>query len=933
VTDAAVIERSDQPRPHAAPVPQAEQSPWRVEVGPALRRAGRRLAAVELRSWVTFAVVVACAGFVFFTVYPNLIFRNTTPTGGDMGAHVWGPRYLREHLLPHFRVSGWTPDWYAGFPAYQFYMVVPSLFVVALALGPSSVVVAALLVLLLLVLGVSGWVVPALHRGRIPIAVAAGFAAVIALPIPYNVAFKLVTISGLVGLPVVCWAFGRLTALPFPGPAIHAIASLFYIYNREPVLNSGTGNIIGGNMASTMAGEFAFSISLAFCVLYIGLLARGMRTGKGRAAAAVALALCGLCHLIPAFFALGVTVLALIVWPGKARLKWLLTTLPVAGLLAAFWVVPFLLRHAFVNDMGWEKLPSANATLLDGKTPQHLWHYYLGQSNPGGTRALLWPLALAAVGLVVSIVYRYRPGYLLAGALGASALAFAWMPQARLWNARVLPFYFLCVFLLAGIGVSEVIRSVATLLARDAERPGPAIGTAGAVLSLAGALVFVGVPLGRFPGTEYPAKGGVTWLGMHRSYRNDVPGWAKWNYEGLQDKVPANGPGQKAPEGEGGWPELRNMITTMAGLGTDPAHGCGRAFWEYGDRLETYGTPMAPMLLPYFTDGCIGSMEGLYFESSATTPYHFLSQCELSDKGSCAQRDLSYRPREFGLGIQQLELLGVRYYMAFSEWAVSQADQSEHLTPVAKSGPWHIYEFDAKASALVTPLRYDPVVMRNVDDTQAEWLDPSAAWFLDPNRWDVPLARSGPDDWPRVTIPSDPVSQADGARRPIGSRALPTVEKKKVVPAKVTNIETDDDDISFDVDRVGSPVLVKVSDFPNWQASGAKGPYRVTPNLMVVVPTARHVSLHFGRTNVDYLAILLTLVGIGGLVLLAGSSVIPMPEPRRRERRRAPQSGAPGGWTDLSAPPGWGGHVPVPPGVGPPPPGTPLAMQAPPPDP
>jgi hypothetical protein len=933
MTDAAVIERSDQPRRDTGPVAEVAASPWRIELGPALRRAGRRLAAVPVRSWVTFLVVASCAGFVFHTVHPDLVFRNTTPTGGDMGAHVWGPRYLRDHLLTHGRVSGWTPDWYAGFPAYQFYMVLPSLFVVVLALGPSSAFVAVALVLILLAVAVSGWVVPALHRGRVVIAAAAGVAAVVALPIPYNVAFKLVTVSGLVALPIACWAFGRLSGLPFPGPPILAVASLFFIYNREPVLNSGTGNIIGGNMASTMAGEFAFSISLAFCVLYLGLLARGMRTGRNRAAAAAVLALCGLCHLIPAFFALGATAIALVVWPGRARLKWLLPTLPVAGMVSAFWVLPFLSRHAWVNDMGWEKLPSGNAMLLDAKTPQHLWHYYLGQSNPGGTKALLWPLALAAVGLVVSLVYRFRPGFLLAGALAASGVAFAVMPQARLWNARVLPFYFLCTFLLAGLGVSEVVRSVATLLARDPERPGPAVGAAGAVLVLAGTLVFLGVPLGRLPGVEYPATGGVSWLGMHRSYRNDVPSWARWNYTGLEGKEPANGPGQKAPQGQGGWPELEAMFTTMGGLGNDPAHGCGRAFWEYGDRLETYGTPMAPMLLPYFTGGCIGSMEGLYFESSATTPYHFLSQCELSDKGSCAQRDLAYHPREFNLGIEQLQLLGVRYYMAFTPWAVSQADINDALTPVATSGPWHIYQLDAEASALVTPLRYTPVVMTNVNDSQSSWLDPSAAWFLDPNRWDVPLATHGPDDWPRVTMPADPVSQEDGAKRAVGSRSLPVVQKKPVTPATVTDIETGDDHISFDVDRVGSPVLVKVSDFPNWQASGADGPYRVTPNLMVVVPTDRHVRLHFGRTSVDYLAILLTGLGLLGLVGLAMAPAVVMPEPRRRTRRPAP----PGPGLAPEAPPGWGGAVPVqmpvypPPAEPPPPPVAPPPLEPPPP--
>ena len=31
----------------------------------------------------------------------------------------------------------------------------------------------------------------------------------------------------------------------------------------------------------------------------------------------------------------------------------------------------------------------------------------------------------------------------------------------------------------------------------------------------------------------------------------------------------------------------------------------------------SYGTPMALMLLPFWTDGCIGSMEGLFFEASA----------------------------------------------------------------------------------------------------------------------------------------------------------------------------------------------------------------------------------------------------------------------------------------------------------------------------
>ncbi|MEJ7585110.1 MAG: hypothetical protein WKF43_13755, partial [Acidimicrobiales bacterium] len=680
---------------------------------------------------------------------PGLILRENTPTGGDMGAHVWGPMYLLEHLLPHGRLSGWSPDWYAGFPAFQFYMVVPSLLVVVLHAGLRNLLLAPALIASVVAAG-AGWFVPSLRRWRRLLLGAGIFLLLLVVPVPYGVAFKLTTVAGLVSLPIAAWAFAKLSDLPFPGPPICAIAALFFVYNREPQLNGGTGNIIGGNMASTMAGEFAFSISLSLCLLYLGFLVRGMRTGRNRGTAAVVLALCGLCHLIPAFFALLVTGLAFVVWPGRARLRWLLPTLPVAGLLSAWWVVPFVLRSSYVNDMGWEKLPGENAVNGAG-SPQTVWDYLM-------PHALWWPLALAAVGLVVSVVYRFRPGWLLSAAMVVSGAAFVLIPQARLWNARVLPFFYLSMFLLAGIGVAEILRSAATLLARVPERPGPAVGTVGAAACLGFSLIFLGVPLGRVPfGTlSDDADGGRNWetpiATLHRGYRNDVPGWAKWNFEGLEGK-PVAGPGAKLPEGEGGWPEYQAMVATMEGLGDDPEHGCGRAFWEYGDRLETYGTPMAPMLLPYFTDGCIGSMEGLYFESSTTTPYHFLNQCALSDKGSCAQRDLAYGSFDLDLGIKQLGLLGVKYYMAFTDRAVSAASADDRLTEVAVSGPWHVYELADSESNLVTPLAYEPVVMDNVGEAQDEWLDPSAAWFLDPNQWAVPLAANGPDEWARIEIP------------------------------------------------------------------------------------------------------------------------------------------------------------------------------------
>ena len=70
-------------------------------------------------------------------------------------------------------------------------------------------------------------------------------------------------------------------------------------------------------------------------------------------------------------------------------------------------------------------------------------------------------------------------------------------------------------------------------------------------------------------------------------------------------------------------------------------------------------------------------------------------------------------------------------------------------------------------------------------------------------------------------------------------------------------------DVKFSVDQIGIPVLVRVSYFPNWDVSGAKGPYRVAPNMMVVIPTSTDVHLTYGRSSLDILAYLLTFLGIG----------------------------------------------------------------------
>ena len=717
-----------------------------------------------MESIITFGVVAAAVVFVFAQLQPSLLFANTTPSGGDTGAHVWGPDYLRHHLLPKGRITGWTPDWYSGFPAFTFYFPLPALVI-----------------------------------------------AILSFVLPYGIAFKLITVIGLLSLPAAAWAFGRLSGMRFPGPAVLAVATVPFLFDRG-------FTIYGGNIPSTLAGEFTFSISLSLALLFLGVVARGLDTGRHRGLAAVLLALTGLCHLLPTVFAIVGACLLYLLKPGRKRLGFVGAIFAVSAMLAAFWSVPFLFRLPYANDMGWEKITQYSKNLF----PENI----------------RWVVALAVGGAVVSVINRRRTGLFFLGMGTIAGALFVLAPDGRLWNARVLPFWYLCLYLLAGVAVTELGPAIGRWVAADPENPSPLgrlLTPIGAALA---AWMIVGLPLGVLP----------SWLPKPASTDTSyIPSWAKWNYSGYERKA--------------AYPEYKALVDTMADVGR--THGCGRANWEYESGLDRFGTPMALMLLPFWTDGCIGSMEGLYFESSATVPYHFLSAAELSKAPSNPMRDLPYPTTNVADGVRHLQILGARYYMAFSPETVTQADAHPDLTKLTSSGRWSIYQ--VRGSDIVEALRFQPAVATGPVDGEDGWLNLGVDWYTDFSAHDVVLATSGPKEWERVKVREQP----SGVVTVASSITIDPAARRPLEPVQVSGISSDDNDIEFDVDRVGVPVLVKASYFPNWRASGAKGPYRVTPNLMVVIPTSNHVKLHYGTTPVDVLGWLLTLGGIAMLVVLA----------------------------------------------------------------
>lgn len=771
----------------------------------AARAVGRWISSRGPESWISFAIVAACVLFTFTQLGPSNIFSTSTPAGGDMGAHVWGPAYMRDNLLPSFRVIGWTPDWYAGFPAYHFYMVLPSL---AIALG--------------------------------------------SYVLPYGLVFKLVAVSGLLTLPIACWAFGRLTRMPFPVPPLLAVGATAFLFDRS-------FSIYGGNIASTLAGEFAFSISLSFAIVFLGVVGRGLENGRHRFAAALLLAITGLTHAIPLFFALGGFavwgVVSLFRRPGFRLRVWWVTCVGVVGMaLTAWWILPFYLRSPYMTDMGWEK----KTTYVDQLFQRETLDPQLVNSPP-----IQWTLVLALLGVVMSIAWKRRGGAFLTVLAVVAAAAFVLVPQGRLWNARLLPFWYLSLYLLAAVGVGELGRTVAALVSRDPAVPRRSVTVATAVGGALVGIVLLALPLRALPNTIGigPASieiGGVRsdgkyhWLFLSTRDSSFVPSWARWNFTGY--------------EGKPAYPEYRDIVATMKELGE--TNGCGRAMWEHEEQHDRYGTPMALMLLPFWTDGCIGSMEGVYFEASGTTGYHFLNQDELSYGASNPQRGLPYVPgppdqRQFDLGVAHLQMLGVRYYMAITEQMTAFGRANASLTQVATSGPWTVFE--VADTEMVQPLLNQPAVLTGVHP--AGWLDAVMPWYTDQSAWNVWPAAGGPKAWQRIEEGETP-------------DVVPTE------PVAVTDIRTGTDTISFSVSKVGTPVVVKMSYFPNWKVSGAEGPWRIGPNLMVVVPTSNEVTMHYGITPVELGSWAISIGGLVGLVFLFRAAPLPMPAPEPWLARR-----------------------------------------------
>ncbi len=711
-----------------------------------------------------FLAVAGATAFVIWQLRPDLLFNSAMDVGGDNAGHVVAPYFLIHDLLPQGRITGWDPQWFEGFPLYVFYFPLPALFVGALN-----------------------------------------------IVFPYAVAFKLVTVLGLVTLPVAAWTFGRLADFKAPVPALMALATLPFLFNTSYTIE-------GGNIVSTMAGEFSFSLALTSGLFFLGVFAYALRTGRLRWLAAALYGVTLLCHVVPALGYAAVAVILALSRFNKNTWRVLVPVGVVGALLAAFWLVPFAADLRYSSSLGYTRVTGVWSNIF----PSNSWLV-----------SWIWMVVPAGIGILIAVIRRDRTPIVLAISTVAAVAGFQWLPAGFVYNGRWLPFYFLFVALLAAYGLGEVFRLGGRWLELDAWQA-PVVLALDCLVAAVGAFIAGGIAI---PGFEPAAT------------QDEVPGWVSWNYTGFQGKY--------------AWPVYESIVKMLDQAGKE--HGCGRLQYEYiTETTDPFGSTEATMALPYWTDGCMDTIDGVLYESSTTTPFHFLDQAEYSLPGESSNpvSYLTYPPFNLADGIRHLRFEDVRYFMAVSPQVEAAATSIPGLVKIASvpgfpgtidgagvvNPQWDLYMITG--SRLVTPLDYLPVVESG--SSAQQWLNTNLVWWETESDWPVELATSGPANWPRAAV---------------GAFTAPS-QGVPVKPTTVSNAKETNSTVIFDVGRLGAPVLVKVPYFPNWHATGALGPYEVSPNLMAVVPTAHHVTLTYGTTGADQLGKLASLGGVVGLGML-----------------------------------------------------------------
>ncbi|MCX7179853.1 MAG: 6-pyruvoyl-tetrahydropterin synthase-related protein, partial [Proteobacteria bacterium] len=168
------------------------------------------------------------------------------PTGGDTASHLLYAWLYADGLLFSGQVTPWIPEVFGGLPFLSYYFPLP--FVVM---------------------------------------------AMLSAPLGLAAAFKWGAFLAAMLLPgAVLVGSRRWIGMSWPAAFCAALGALSFLLHEQ-------NSIWGGNLLSTLAGEFAYSYGLLFAVLAMLAWCRALQQGRGWLWAALLEAACGFSHGFP----------------------------------------------------------------------------------------------------------------------------------------------------------------------------------------------------------------------------------------------------------------------------------------------------------------------------------------------------------------------------------------------------------------------------------------------------------------------------------------------------------------------------------------------------------------------------------------------------------------------------------------------------------
>jgi hypothetical protein len=677
----------------------------------------------KILRWLTIFLIFACIyGFLIKIIPWSLVFSNTTISGGDTGSHNYVAWYSHE-IFP--KLKWWSPDWYGGFPFLYFY-------------PPFLYYLNDLLSFL----------------------------------IPFNVAFKIITLLGTFLLPLAIYLCLHFLDFEFPIPSLGAVLSLGLLFLEK-------FSIYGANLPSTLAGEFSYSLGFALFFVFIGLLFKNLKAKHLSPYLILLLALMAVVHPFSVIVAVlvGGLILAYSVLnkETKTTLRYLLIIFGLAFGLSAFWSLPFITLTGYTSKMTWTKVIN-----IEEVFPKSLIAFEV----------------IAGISLIYALIRKEKKILPFLSIIIAAAIPFLFLNHSSVWNTRFLPFILMTFLMLAAYGLGSWLQELSKGLKKLKFNKELRQSFILSLLAILFSLYFL-----------------IIYLPPTITY---IPFWLKWNYEGFEKKS--------------SWNELEQLFSYLKTLPE------GRIMWEYRGEYDKFGTPRVLEDLPIWTGH--PTFEGLLIESSVSGYFHFINQAETTKTPTAAIAGMQYPSFNFENGVKHIQLFGAQYFIAFTPEIKTLADHD--LIKLKEVNEFSVYQ--VPSSEIVTLIPQIQLVPKN-----KKWLDQAIDWYkaLDFSKFIV-------------------FYQNQKELNEINSTLKPT----DLVSSDIKVTEIKRDSLSFTTQNLYQPHLIKISYFPGWKVTGAKGPYLISPAFMMVIPTQNQVTLQFGYNLWDKIGMMLSLLSLIVLVFL-----------------------------------------------------------------